>query len=509
MMATSADVRPPFIGSYVLETLTTGMYGESRNALREYVQNSFDAIRSAVAAGLMTLDVGRIDVLLAGPNSLVIQDNGVGLGSASAWGTLTAIGASKKDRKRDAGFRGIGRLAGIAFCDRLSFTTKAAGENVETTVTFDCLALREGMSPESGGEALVELLQRTVTATVNSTEDSSQHYMTVTLQGLAAAPDDFKDLNAIRAYLAETSPVPFDPDWEMRARIAAEAQRLQKPIEEVALFIGETRETATQIYKRYRSSYATADGVAAIINGLEFYSDEQGHWWGWVGIPDRPGLLKDKLTHGLRFRVKNIQVDGTMIFDRLFARKNESYDRFNRYYIGEVHVTPDLLIPNARRDGFEDNAAWNQLEASLFKTICTPLTRRAYKLSKGRQSQMDVIERKVTDLTQEIDAAFSNGNSIQEEAKVTLLYNLTKVRSQVAKAVKDADPETKVQLTSHLEVLDQAQQKLSGVDSERDRIASRKTIREELLAQVLEIIQPYLEPSTFAKVRKLLREKLR
>jgi hypothetical protein len=37
----------PHIGAFVLETLTLGMYGEPRHTLREYVQNSFDAIRAA------------------------------------------------------------------------------------------------------------------------------------------------------------------------------------------------------------------------------------------------------------------------------------------------------------------------------------------------------------------------------------------------------------------------------------------------------------------------------
>lgn len=86
----------PYIGSYVLETLTTGMYGQSENALREYVQNSFDSIRAATRLGIMTKGQGRIDVTLADSDALVIRDNGVGISTSAAWGTLTSIGASKK-----------------------------------------------------------------------------------------------------------------------------------------------------------------------------------------------------------------------------------------------------------------------------------------------------------------------------------------------------------------------------------------------------------------------------
>jgi len=38
----------PYFGGFLLETLTLGMYGESRNAIREYVQNSFDSIQRAI-----------------------------------------------------------------------------------------------------------------------------------------------------------------------------------------------------------------------------------------------------------------------------------------------------------------------------------------------------------------------------------------------------------------------------------------------------------------------------
>ena len=66
----------PYIGSYVLETLKTGMHAESRNALREYIQNSFDAIRAAVRGKVIKESEGRITVTLPDENTLTIRDNG-------------------------------------------------------------------------------------------------------------------------------------------------------------------------------------------------------------------------------------------------------------------------------------------------------------------------------------------------------------------------------------------------------------------------------------------------
>ena len=87
------------MGSYVLESLTTGMYGASENALREYVQNAFDSVRSATQLKMIDADTARIDVLVTGKDQISITDNGVGIAVPAVFRTLTSIGASKKDRQ--------------------------------------------------------------------------------------------------------------------------------------------------------------------------------------------------------------------------------------------------------------------------------------------------------------------------------------------------------------------------------------------------------------------------
>src|SRR3977135_1665272 len=103
----------PHFGAFVLETLTLGMYGESRNAIREYVQNSFDSLQQAVHDGLLRESEARVEVTLDEDRSaLTIRDNGIGLRTENAVAILASVGASNKDYRRNAGFRGIGRLAG-------------------------------------------------------------------------------------------------------------------------------------------------------------------------------------------------------------------------------------------------------------------------------------------------------------------------------------------------------------------------------------------------------------
>lgn len=78
------------------------MYGEPRHTLREYFQNSYDAIRAAQRTKfLKTRGVVRVTLM---DDAITILDNGLGVASAQARNTLTSIGSSKKDRDRDAAF---------------------------------------------------------------------------------------------------------------------------------------------------------------------------------------------------------------------------------------------------------------------------------------------------------------------------------------------------------------------------------------------------------------------
>lgn len=150
----------PYFGGFVLETLTIGMYGETRNAIREYIQNAFDSIQRAVnELELLRAGEGLIELELA-EDSLVIRDNGAGLPIRNAAATLARVGASAKSHAKNAGFRGIGRLAGIVFANTVTFVTKAKGETQETVFVVDAKAMRAAMAPGKGSAKSAESLDR-------------------------------------------------------------------------------------------------------------------------------------------------------------------------------------------------------------------------------------------------------------------------------------------------------------------------------------------------------------
>jgi molecular chaperone HtpG len=91
-----ASMPVPHIGAFVLETLTLGMYGEPRHTLREYVQNSFDAIRAAQRTKFLS-SRGKVESIITA-ESIVIHDNGLGVPSAQAWNTRLEEGSAARCR---------------------------------------------------------------------------------------------------------------------------------------------------------------------------------------------------------------------------------------------------------------------------------------------------------------------------------------------------------------------------------------------------------------------------
>ena len=68
------------VGKYTLESLTTGMYSDPKIIYREYIQNSVDALESAVEMGIIEPQIMRIDIVVDAEASYIsIKDNGTGI----------------------------------------------------------------------------------------------------------------------------------------------------------------------------------------------------------------------------------------------------------------------------------------------------------------------------------------------------------------------------------------------------------------------------------------------
>jgi len=124
------------VGKSTLETLTLGMYKNPLVVYREYIQNSSDSIDHAIKTGLIKDNEALIKVNVNHKtHSISIEDNGTGVSGKEVYNVLCDIGNARKDYRTDRGFRGIGRLGGLAYCERLIFKTSYHGEDYASIIT--------------------------------------------------------------------------------------------------------------------------------------------------------------------------------------------------------------------------------------------------------------------------------------------------------------------------------------------------------------------------------------
>lgn len=518
--AAALPVQTPHIGAYVLETLTLGMYGEPRHTIREYVQNAYDSIRAAKRVKGIAV-TGRVDVNL-GNDEITIRDDGQGVAAAQAWSTLTSIGASKKDRQRDAGFRGIGRLAGMAYCDKLTFRTTFFQETELSTVTFDCKALMKAISPDDGGSS--ELTKLLASATkfeqVANGAKAGDHFFEVILSGLTNAPSTLTEPDAVRDYLSMTAPVDFDPKWGRAESIRKDyLSQIGNRLETIQLFVKSSAQAPpVQVFKPYGESYPYAKGTTKLLEVTHHLGDE-GRYWAWIGKLDRTAAVTDERTRGLRVRVRNIQVDGTEILEGIFASVNASYGRISAYFVGEIHVDPRFVVPNARRDGFEETDQWLEIKADIRERICRPFGLLAYKESGNKQtditkliSSIDALAKSSAKLAATSKATYDQVVKVMVEAKRfrqranSALGVIDELGDGVDAKAKKVRQELR-DATKQLDDVESRSRMLIGsmVESDGEGINSLKSrIREQVLEEVLEVVKPHVDSITYAKIKKQL-----
>ena len=502
----------PFFGGFVLETLTIGLYGEARSAIREYLQNGLDAVLQATDHGLVSKADAQITITLQ-DNALVIRDNGIGLSSEVAVPTLSSIGASAKDYREQAGFRGIGRLAGIAFCNSLIFRTKAKGERFVTKVRFDAKQLRADMSPASGGRlSLLQLLAKNVKASRHPTRHIDRHFFEVTMEDLVNPPSESTDVDQMVDFVGQVAPVSYHRDFLFKSQIEAAATARHfgqwsrkvdrvSGLEQVRIVV-KRGDREVEVAKPYHGTF-TVGRDAVALNDILIYDPPSKRWWGWIGKKLEPGAYKDEATKAIRVRLRNIQIGGTQLMGDLFSSVEDatSYGRFNDWYVGEIFVDPTFVIPNSRRDGFEDNSDWETFRSELL-VLCRDLGKEAYQISKDAQHTVAALgaDYKKIELAARTLIAAQTPNA---DKLIAVSSDVTKLQRKVSRAFRYADLETASQLrgieNKLLDVKTRAVRKL-GVAQSLDLGQVREQAQREVMRDLMRAFRERLDPATLSKV---------
>lgn len=439
------------IGKDVIESLTIGMYDDSRFIYREYIQNAADQIDKARQQGLV--EEGEIHILIDADKKLIsIEDDATGIEEKKVVEILKNIAQSTKKRGIDKGFRGIGRLGGLGYCEKLIFETSYKGENVKSIMTWDALKLKSIINNRDQKEEASVVIDA-VTTLETKKEDVDKHYFKVSLIGVTNK--DLLDVKEIRIYLSMVAPVPFNKSFIYAKKIYDELEKEQIIIDEYKIFVN-----TEQLFKGYNSYIYEGEGankkkIGEVIDVLffkELDKDKNKMLWGWYGITEKNQSLNQvNYARGFRLRKANIQIGNEDTLTKLHRDK-----RFQFYFFGEVYGLHQDLIPNARRDYFSETDTFYDFENKLKSFFHTTIHKLCYTASDVNSAVKTINN--YNQSLEEFEKKKEEGFVDKTEQK-SFLENLEKKKMEAVKAknkleslkVKSAESDTLVPITKIIE----------------------------------------------------------
>lgn len=474
------------IGKHTLESLTSGMYSDSYVVFREYIQNSVDSIDEAVRLGVLTPGAEQIVVRLAPTeNQIVITDNGLGIPSTDVEKALISIGNSKKSSESSRGFRGIGRLAALSYCQHLTFSTSFKGETVATQIVIDASKLSEVLADDSQDDVTVIDVLESVYAVTTFAEREDVHYFTVQMDGVDVN-SKLLSLSDVEDYLTQNAPVPYRPDFIWGKEIV---KRLRKEGLEIGAYNVslEYGTKVTPIYKPYKDEFVVDKGknltdTVQDITILKIPNDSNNITAiGWLAKTSYMGSIYDKAVKGIRLRKGNILVGDHQTLNIVFKDA-----RFNGWSIGEIFAIDKLLIPNARRDNFEKNPAYFALFEQLM-TIAAGITKDIRAASLKRNAALSNAIEQLSATAQQATIAIDEGVSSVQKGLIT--KKLKEAQIAVSNSATNEDSERYYQDIAFAE-LDMLIGKLKGTTKYKalNTIDKLTTTEKKILERVIQII---------------------
>ncbi|MCY4597746.1 MAG: ATP-binding protein [Bryobacterales bacterium] len=363
----------PIIGADILRLITAGMYDNPLVLYREYIQNSADSIAAQGSPSCsVTVDVNPID------SRITIIDDGTGLAPDEAGRRLIHIGQSTKDRDVDRGFRGVGRLAALAFADCVQFTTRSCASEAVTQVSWDGRSLRNLDLAQFNAEAAIA---KCTTIRALAGDDWPHRFFQVDICGVTRhAASTLLNLDAVRRYIGEVCPVPmascFPLASEIREYLAAHAKYFVLDVR--------TKGDDSPIERPFGQTIPLTDRFQAPFHRLETRSIPRLDSMEpaailWLAHTPYSGSIPRRLAiRGVRARIGNMQIGTDRIFQHLFLEP-----RFNGWCVGEVHIIDNRIVPNGRRDYFEPSPHLRNLENHI-GSIAHNISSRCRRASSQR-----------------------------------------------------------------------------------------------------------------------------
>jgi len=454
------ELREVVVGKDVLELVSSAMYVDPMTVYREYVQNAADAVDAARASGVLAAgQPGCVDISLdAASRTVRIRDNGCGVSFQHFGRKLAALGASGKRGTQARGFRGVGRLAGLGYAQELVFRSRVAGEREVSELRWDCRRLKAALRDAGEDSGLADLIRSVTTLQRAKPGDAPDRFFEVELRGVVRLRNDrLMSPAAVGDYLGQVAPVPFSPEFRFGPELKGALSR-HLDLGTLDIHIdGADR----LVYRPHRDSFSLEGKQGITFDSLRIVEipgiDGNVAAIAWVLDHEYEGAIPaSTLVKGLRLRAGNIQVGEYALLEELFPEP-----RFNAWSVGEVHVVDRRIVPNGRRDHFEQNAHFHNLINHLTPTA-RDIARRCRTNSVRRKWEREFeLHAQSVDETLDVLAQAGIGKGGRERMALSAEQTMLKMEkvagTDLLKEDGDARKERIVGLRSRLgELMDDA-----------------------------------------------------
>ena len=472
------------VGKDILDLITGAMYVDPLTIYREYIQNAADAIDNARKVRRKPSLPGKVDISLqTEKRQIVIRDSGTGLANSDFVTRLTAIGGSVKRGTGARGFRGVGRLAGLGYCRELVFRSRANARERVLEMVWDGLRLRKLLRDPSAENDLAHVVNEITRVTTIGPSKYPAKFFEVELRGVIRYRNDVLLNQAeVARYIAEIAPVPFSPNFEYGNEIQQKLLEygVTAPIE---IYLNDAE---SPLYRPYGNTFRVRQDLDDTFKSIEFFElpgiNGGLDAFGWFldhayygAIPKAAGIK------GLRVRSGNVQIGADDIVAALFPEP-----RFNSWTVGEIHALGNRLVPNGRRDTFEHNSHFSNLQAQL-----APISRRIAQTCRNNSSERARIKRfsLLEERANEILAILIQG-SVSRTGRSSLQRELGTILATMEEQMGSdcLTPKSRTVLKRKFSALQNKMERTTNASNVADPLASMAAHKKTAYKEILQLI---------------------
>lgn len=362
------------VGGNILSLITCGIHTNPLVIYREYIQNAADSIASSNKS-----ETGTVEITIDPSASRInIRDNGPGLPPDQIKRELVPIARSRKHRKFNRGFRGIGRLSGLAFGSSVSFLTRHQAISPVTRMVWNGDQLRKEIGKNTPVE---EAILKCIAIDQLDGDNYPENFFEVQIDGISRhVASSILNRDFVREYIGKVCPVHFKKDFAYRENFLSLFQRHSNPLT-LDIYFSDEKEPITRPHgKNINLSNGRQDDFLDFDEiKIPALDNDNCAAIGWIAHSSYLGALPKKSgIECMRARVGNIQIGDEAIFDHLFTES-----RLNRWCVAEIHILDTRIVPNGERDYFEPSPHVRNLENHL-SAVCRKLERRCRNASGER-----------------------------------------------------------------------------------------------------------------------------